>query len=70
MALTSSVVWQMMARFRNFYNLKKLRLSLKRRIAFWTDAKIYFSQKYLLGLYWGTLNVCSIKKKSIQLQNI
>ena len=51
MPLTSLVVWQMMARFRNFNNLKKSRLSLKRRSAFWTGAKIYLSKKIILGLW-------------------
>ena len=50
MTLTSSVVRQMMARFRNFYNAKKKsRLSLKRRSAFRTGAKIYLSKK----IFWG-----------------
>ena len=42
MPLTSSVVWQMMARFCNFYNPK-------RRTAFRTGAKIYLSEKKYLG---------------------
>ena len=49
--LTCSVVWQMMARFQNFYNLKKSRLSLKRGSAFRTGAKIYLSKKNILGLW-------------------
>ena len=49
MPLASSAVWQMMARFRNFYNLKKSRLSLKGRSAFQTGAKIYVSKKNILG---------------------
>ena len=49
--LTSSVVWQMMARFRNFYNVKKSRLSLKRRSAFQTCGKIYLSKHNILGLW-------------------
>ena len=49
--LTSSVVWQMMTWFRIFYNLKKKsRLSLKRRSAFRTDAKIYLSEKKYFGV--------------------
>ena len=51
MPLTSSLVWQMMARFRNFYNLKKSRLSLKRRSAFRTGTKIYVSKQNILGLW-------------------
>ena len=53
MPLTSSVVWQMMARFRNFLSQRKekSRLSLQRRSAFWTAAKIYLSQKNILGLW-------------------
>ena len=51
MPLTSSVMWQMMARFRNFYKEKKVKTysSLQRRSAFWTGAKIYFSKK----IFWG-----------------
>ena len=49
MPLTSSVVWQMMARFCNFYDIKKSRLSLKRRSAFRTGAKIHLSKK----IFWG-----------------
>ena len=49
MPLTSSVVWLVMARFRNFYNLKKDRDSLKRHSAFRTGAKIYLSEK----IFWG-----------------
>ena len=54
MPLTSSVVWPMMTRFRNFYNVKKSRLSLKRRSAFQTGAKIYLSKK-VFGVM-GTLS--------------
>ena len=37
---------------RNFYNVKKKsRLSLKRRSAFRTGAKIYLSEKNILGLW-------------------
>ena len=51
MPLTSSVVWQMMARFRNFYNLRKSQdLVSKKRSAFRTGAKIYFSETNILGL--------------------
>ena len=50
MPLTSSVVWQMMAKFRNFYNLKKSRLSLKRGSAFRTSAKISLREKNILEL--------------------
>ena len=49
MPLTSSVVWQMMARFRNFYNVKNVKTSLKRGSAFRTGAKIYLSKK----IFWG-----------------
>ena len=60
-ALTSSVVWQMMARFCNFCNVKKKsRLSLKRRSGFRTDAKIYLSNK----IFWryGHFKVLSTSK--------
>ena len=41
----------MMARFRNFYNLKKNQdLVKKRRSAFRTGAKIYLGEKNILGL--------------------
>ena len=50
MTLTVSVVEQMMARFRNFDSLKKSILSLKRRSAFRTGAKIYLSEKNILEL--------------------
>ena len=63
--LTSSVVWQMMTWFRIFYNLKKKsRLSLKRRSAFRTDAKIYLSEKNILGLPVGALEVCKIQENA------
>ena len=45
----------MMARFRNFYNVKKSRLSLKKLIAFRTGAKIYLSKQKYFGVM-GTLN--------------
>ena len=50
MPLTSLVVSHMMARFRNFYNLKKARLSLKRCSVFQTGAKIYLSEKKYFGV--------------------
>ena len=41
----------MMARFRNFYNLRKSQdLVSKKRSAFRTGAKIYFSETNILGL--------------------
>ena len=40
----------MMARFRNFYNLKKSRLSLKRCSAFQKGAKIFLKEKNILRL--------------------
>ena len=50
MPLTSSVVWQLIARFRNFkQRKKKSRLSLKKRSAFRTGAKIYLSK----NIFWG-----------------
>ena len=49
MLLTSSVVWQMMARFCNFYNVKKVKTCLKRRNVFRTGAKIYLTKK----IFWG-----------------
>ena len=49
--LTSAVVEQTMARFRNFYSLQKnSRFSLKRHGAFRTGANIYLSENNILGL--------------------
>ena len=49
MALTSSVMGQMTARFRNFYSLSKVKIWLKKGAknlnAFLTGAKIYFCEK-------------------------
>ena len=49
MPLTSSVMGQMMARFRNFYSLQKVKIWLKKGVkklnAFPTGAKIYLSEK-------------------------
>ena len=51
MPLTSSVVWQMMGRFCNLYNVKKKsRLSLKRLSMFRTGATIYLSKKIYIGV--------------------
>ena len=53
MPLTSSVMGQMMARFRNFNSLQKVKIWLKkgakRHNAFRTGAKIYLSEK----MFWG-----------------
>ena len=70
MPLTSSVVWQMIARFRNFYNVKKMsKLSLKRRCVFPTGAKMYWSKQNILGL-WAlkmthkTMIICPFRLES------
>ena len=67
MPLTSSVVWPMMARFRNFYNVKKSQdfNSLKRRSAFRTGAKIYLSKQNILGL-WAHCQAFSASKEQFK----
>ena len=53
MPLTSLVMGQMMARFRNFYSLQKVNIWLKkdakRLNAFRTGAKTYLSEKHFGG---------------------
>ena len=50
MPLTSSVMEEMMARFCDFYSLKKSRFSLKRLRGFPTCAKIFFKRKKHFGV--------------------
>ena len=51
MAVTSSVVEQITAKFRNFYNLKKSRFSLKMAQCVLNGCKDLFKGiKYILGL--------------------
>ena len=56
----------MMARFRNFYNIKKSEDlgSFKRRSAFRTGAKIHLSKKNILGL-WALLVANQKGRKAI-----
>ena len=57
----------MMARFRNFYNVKKSQdfNSLKRRSAFRTGAKIYLSKQNILGL-WAHCQAFSASKEQFK----
>ena len=55
----------MIARFRNFYNIKKSRLSLKRRSAFRTGAKIYLSKKTILGFLGNLRKILNDTKANI-----
>ena len=63
MPLTSSVVWQMMARFRNFYNIKKGKTLFKKPQCVSNRCKDSFQQRKYFGVM-GTLK-CYAKNTTI-----
>ena len=54
-ALTRSVVLQMMARFRNFYNVKKVKTQFKKAQCVSNRCKDLFKQKKYILRLWALL---------------
>ena len=66
MPLTSSVAWQMMARFRNFYNLKEVKTWFKKVQCVSNRCKDLFKQTKYFGVMGTLINVLFSEQKYLQ----